>query len=414
MPLHFSNSRHTECICSTGVNYDANQKFIMKTPVQESFVPKLACALLIALQIFVITGCGPEPGKPEQSSIKLGAVLPLTGDSAAWGEQGRWGIQYAVAEANEKGGIGGKKIEVVYEDSQAIPRLAMTAATKLTDIDKVPAIIGDIVSATTLAMAPIAEQKKAVLVGISCSAPAISQAGEFVFRVWPSDNLEGEVAAKWTRSKGFQKAAVLHIATDYGQGLAAVFKKSFEANGGKVVSIQAYSQDQTDFRSNLARIESESPDVVYLISYYKDAALALRQAKEVGLKAQFLGATAVENDELLKLAGNAAEGLAYPTIVDFDADHPTKTQSAFLTKFTQLHGKKPDWAATHAYDATAVIIQALEAGARSGEEIRAVLDKRRQFQGITGTIKFDENGDVIDKPAIMKTVRDGKFVRLEP
>jgi branched-chain amino acid transport system substrate-binding protein len=370
--------------------------------------------LIIAAQLLTLVGCGPKASESNKPSIKLGAVLPLSGDSAAWGEQGRWGIEYAVNEANEKSGTGGNKIEVVYEDSQAVPRLGVTAATKLIDVDKVPAIIGDIVSSTTLAMAPIVEQKKVVLVGISCSAPAITHAGDFVFRVWPSDTLEGEVAANWARSKGFEKAALLHIATDYGQGLADVFKSHFEAKGGKVVVIQAYSQDQTDFRSNLARIKSDSPDVVYLISYYKDAALVLRQAQEVGLKTQFLAATAVENDDLLKIAGNAADGLTYPTIVDFDADHPTDAQREFINKFTQLHGKKPDWAATHAYDATAVVLQALQAGARTGEEIRALIDKKREFQGITGTIKFDANGDVIDKPAVMKTVRDGKFVRLQP
>lgn len=341
--------------------------------------------------------------------IRIGAILPLTGDSAGWGEQGKWGVELAVMDANESIVIDGTEIEVVYEDSQAVPRIGIAAFNKLTQVDGVPAIVGDIVSSTTLAMAPYAEERKVVLIGISTSAPAITNAGRFVFRVWPSDNLEGSAAADWAYAQGHRKVSVLHMANDYGVGLAEAFQDRFGKHGGSVVSTQSYPQDQTDFRANLTRVKAEAPDVLYLIGYYKDVALALKQAKELGLSVVFMGPTAVESPELLKIAGDAAEGLVYPTIVDFDPAHPTDRQAEFIERFRARFGKEPDWAASHAYDAALVVFETLKSGARTGEQIRSAIDARRKFEGVTGKIQFDKNGDVIEKKIVIKTVRNGKF-----
>jgi branched-chain amino acid transport system substrate-binding protein len=370
------------------------------------------CALLPATFLALQTGLGESQTATTAPPIRLGAVLPLTGDSASWGQQGRWGIDFAVRQINARGGIQGRQIEIVFEDSQALPRLAVTAFSKLTQVDHVPAVIGDIVSATTLAMAPLAEERQVVLIAPTASAPALTKAGKFIFRVWPSDLLEGGAAANWARSQGMQKAAILHIANDYGSGLAGAFGARFESLGGKVVSIQSYGQDQTDFKPYLLRVKSEAPDVVYLVSYYKDAAQLLKQAKEIGVNRKFLGATAVESPDLLTLAGTAAEGLVYPTIVDFDPSNPTATQTRFISEFKAAYGKDPDWASSHAHDAALVILEVMKAGAITGEQIRAAIDKRRVFEGVTGPIHFDENGDVIDKQVVMKTVRGGAFVVL--
>ncbi len=363
--------------------------------------------LLIFLIIPTIAYC------QSQIPLRIGAVLPLTGSSAAWGEQGRWGIEFAVRKINKAGGINGRPVEVIYEDSQALPRLAITAFRKLSKIDRVPAVIGDIVSATTLAMAPFAQEQKIVLIAISASAPSITDAGEFIFRVWPSDLLEGTVAATWVHSQGFKKVSILHIANEYGTGLAGAFKGEWGNQGGEIVSLQSYAQDQTDFRSYLIRIKAESPEAVYLISYYKDAALALKQAKGMGLHCRFIGATAVESPDLLSIAGDAAEGLVYPTIVDFDPTNPTKSQKEFIDEFKALNGKEPDWAGSHAHDAALVILETLKSGARTGEEIRQYIDSTREFHGVTGFIRFDKNGDVVDKPVMMKTVRNGSFEVLD-
>jgi branched-chain amino acid transport system substrate-binding protein len=374
------------------------------TSVQRAEVVALA---LLLVAVSVLPACGP---KKASEQVHIGAVLPLTGASAAWGEQGRWGIDFAVRKFNESGGLDGRPVEVTYEDSQAVPRIAVTAFNKLTQVDRVSAVVGDIVSASTLAMAPLAEERHVVLIAPTSSAPAITNAGDFIFRVWPSDLLEGQAAADWAVSHGLRKVAILYIANDYGSGLANAFRKRLEKLGGQVVSTQSYGQDQTDFRPYLIRIKSEAPDLVYLVSYYKDAALALRQSKEIGVTAKFMGATAVESPDLLTLAGKAAEGLVYPTIVDFDTSNPDSKQRTFIEEFKKTYGKSPDWASSHSHDAALVILEVIKAGARTGDEIRLAIDKRRHFYGVTGAIHFDDNGDVIDKQVIMKTVRDGIFV----
>jgi len=374
----------------------------------------ISIVISLSLLLVFLIGCSQQQDEQNISTspIRIGAVLPLSGNSAAWGEQGRWGIEMAITKANEAGSISGHRIEVIFEDSQATPRIALTAFNKLTQVDGVDAVVGDIVSATTLAMAPLAEERNVTLIAPTASAPAITNAGTFIFRVWPSDLLEGVAAADWARAQHIDKVAILHIANDYGAGLATTFRTQLEGTGGQIVSVQSYAQDQTDFKPYLTRVKYESPDLIYIISYYKDAGLILKQAREMGIATRFLGATAVESPDLLLLAGSAAEGLVYPTIVDFDPSNPTPHQKVFIDEFTKMYGKSPDWASSHAHDAMLVIIEALKSGARTGDEIRAYIDKRRIFEGLTGKIHFNDNGDVIDKPIVMKEVRDGKFVVL--
>jgi len=345
----------------------------------------------------------------QTGSIKIGAVLPLTGDSAAWGEQGKYGIELAVEEINSKGGINGKKLEVVYEDSQAIPKNAVTSIQKLINVDKVPAVVGDIVSATTLAMAPIAEKSKTVLIAISASAPAITNAGEYIYRVWPSDLLEGSVLAEFVSKNKYKKVCILHIQTDYGTGLRDAFKKTFEQKGGRVILTQGYKQDETDFKPVLLKIKSKRPDAVYIVGYYKDSGLILKQAKEIGLKTQFFGATAVESPKLIEIAGDAAEGLIYPIITDFDPDNPSPIQKEFIEKFKKKFGVVPDWASSHSHDAVVVIAEAMKKGGTTGKAIKKTIDSQKIFEGVTGKIVFDKNGDVIDKPVTIKTIKNGKF-----
>ena len=374
-----------------------------------SIKSRFMCLVSIIFLCMIVVSGGTAFSESQPGSVKIGAVLPLTGDSSAWGEQGKYGIELAVEEINAKGGINGKKLEVVYEDSQAIPKYAVTSIQKLINVDKVPAVAGDMVSATTLAMAPIAEKSKTVLIAISASAPAITNAGEYIYRVWPSDLLEGSVLAEFAAKNKYRKVCILFIQTDYGTGLRDAFKKTLEQKGGKVLLTQGYKQDETDFKSALLKVKSKKPDAVYIVGYYKDSGLILKQAKEIGLKTQFFGATAVESPKLIEIAGDAAEGLIYPIITDFDPEHPTPVANQFIEHFKKKFGIAPDWASSHAHDAVVVIAEAMKKGGATGTGIKKAIDFQRRFEGVTGKIIFDENGDVIDKPVTIKTVRHGKF-----
>lgn len=379
----------------------------MPTPIQRINVVIFKAVFIYCLSAIFIS-CSSK-----NDYLKIGAILPLTGNSASWGEQGKYGIELAVEDINSKGGINGKLVNVIYEDSKAIPKDAVSAIQKLINADKVPAVIGDIVSATTLAMAPIVEKGKVVLIGISCSAPAISQAGQYVYRVWPSDLLEGSTFAKYVSSKGYKNICVLHMKNDYGSGLAKVFEETFIEKGGNVPLVQGYSQDEIDFKPYLRKIQSKNCDGIYIMGYYQDAALILKQAREIGLKTQFFGATAVENSKLIEVAGDGANGLIYPTITDFDIKNPSPIAKDFISRFAKRFGVEPDWASSHAYDATLVICETMKRGSLSGSDIKATIDSVKIFNGVTGTITFDSNGDVVNKPVTIKIVKDGKFQILE-
>ncbi len=179
--------------------------------------------VLIAL-LFCPSGCKKE--EPQAKEIKIGAILPLTGSAAPYGENAKRGIELALTEINAAGGIQGSRIRVLFEDSRTDPKEAVSALNKLYSTHGVRYIIGDINSSGVLAMAPIAEKNKIILLSPGASNPKISDAGEYIFRNWHSDALEGQVDAEHAYSKmNWRTAAVLYVDAAYGVGLAETFRK---------------------------------------------------------------------------------------------------------------------------------------------------------------------------------------------
>lgn len=369
---------------------------------------RLLIVFLFLLSFVVLFSCTKTHEEPNE--VKIGAILPLTGDAASWGEAGKEGIELAVSEINSKGGINGRKLEIIYEDTQANPEKGASAMLKLATIDKVPAVVGDIVSATTLAAAPIAEKNKVVLLSPTASAPKITHAGKYIFRIWPSDLTEGTAIANFAaKDLGLKRVAILYIQNDYGIGLRDVFKKVFTQLGGKIIEAVAYKPDETNFRAHLTKIVKKSPEAIYLVSYYKDAALVLKQAKELKITTQFLGTTAVEEPKLIEIAGEAAEGLIYPISSGYDPKSQDKVVQEFNKRFKEKYGKAPGFVQAQCYDALKILAYVISKGNYTGEAIQKALEGLKDYHGVTGVISFDENGDVI-KPTIIKTIKNGKFV----
>lgn len=342
--------------------------------------------------------------------LKIGAILPLSGDAASWGEAGKEGIDIAIDEVNGKGGINGKKVAVMYEDSQAQPEKGVSAMLKLATIDNVPAVIGDIVSATTLAAAPIAEKNNVVLLSPTASAPKITEAGKYIFRIWPSDLAEGTAIAEFAANTlRVKRIAILYIQNDYGIGLQQVFEKRFKELGGKTLLSVAYKQDETDFRPHLTKIKAQKPEAIYLVSYYKDAALILKQAKQLKINAKFLGTTAIEEPKLFEIAGDAAEGVIYPISSGYDPDSKETAVSKFIEDFKKKYNKDPGFVQAQTYDAAKLVTTAMQKGGLTGPAIQKYLETLKGYNGVTGVITFDKNGDVV-KPTKIKTIKDGKFV----
>lgn len=358
--------------------------------------------------LFITAFLFPLSCKKEPEEIKIGSVLPLTGDAAKYGASAKKAIDLAVQEINLAGGIKGSKIIVIYEDDQASPDKGVSAFQKLITVDKVPVVIGAMPSSVTLAMAPIAEKNKVVLFSPASSNPKVTEAGDYIFRNDVSDVFEGVKMAEevWERL-GLKKVAVLYINNDYGAGIKDVFIRRFEELGGKIVDVETFEQGATDFRTQLTKIKQSNPEASYIVGY-KEQIQILKQYKELAIKAQILATIMLEDPEIIQKVGDAAEGAIY-TYRAYDPQSGQKEVTEFVENFKTKYGIEPDNWAAQCYDALKIVVLAIKRGGYTSEGIKNSLYRIRDFPGVSGLTTFDENGDVI-KPIILKTVKDGKFV----
>jgi branched-chain amino acid transport system substrate-binding protein len=362
----------------------------------------IGIVVIVALAIVLVV----TQTKREPQEIKIGAVLPLTGDGAKYGEEARNGIELALEDIKDL------KIKVVYEDDQGTVNGAINAFNKLVESVKVPIIIGPMYSSTALAVAPLGEKKKVVIFSPSASSPELTKAGDYFFRNWPSDVYEGGEMARFAYNNlNLKTIAILSVNLDYGVGLIKVFEKVFKSLGGQILTIEYYDQGATDFRTQLSKIKSLNPEAIYLPGYYTEIGLILRQAKEMGLKTKFLSCVGFDNPKVLEIAGNAAEGVIFARPY-YDPESKNPMVKTFVERFRQRFGRDPGIYAAHSYDALKIVVTAIKKGGYSADGIKSALYSIKNFPGVTGNTSFDENGDV-EKPIQIMKVKHGSFVRYE-
>jgi branched-chain amino acid transport system substrate-binding protein len=344
--------------------------------------------------------------------VTIGAVLPLTGSGAIWGQNAKKGIDLALDEINSGGGVKGRKLEVIYEDSESLPKSAVSALRKLINAHHVHATITDIASSNVLAMAPIAESNKVVMLSPGASSPEITNAGEYTFRNWPSDALQGIYSAKIAYDKlKFRKVAIIYVNNAYGVGLKDVFTKEFNKLGGEVLITEAFKQEDTDYRMQLTKIKNIESDGIYIPGYPKEMALLLKQSKELGITKQILATEAFEDPKILEVAGDAAEGVIYS--YPKPADPKERIVGEFINNYKKHYAEEPGICSDTGYDAIRILAWAMEESGFTGPEIQKQLLKLKDFPGAAGLTTFDENGDA-QKPFIFKTVKNGTFVNYTP
>lgn len=345
--------------------------------------------------------------KPE--TIKIGAILPLSGNAAQYGQWCKNGIGLAVDEINFKGGIKGKKIEVIYEDDAAEPKKGASSVNKLINIDKVKVIIGPLPSAITLAVAPICEKNKIVIMS-SSSSPAITHAGDYIFRNWPSDDFEGSAMAKYAIKKGFKKIAILHINNEYGLGAADVFKREYSMLGGELLIMETYQQGSSDMRAQIIKIKKYNPDAIYLIGHAKENGHVVKQLKDLTVKSQIFGTVGIESPDLINIAGKSAEGIIY-TAPTFDPKSSDPVVKTFREAYTQKYGTESNIFSAIMYDAVKIIALMIGEYGYDSDKIKEGLYKLNNYPGVSGNTTFDQNGDVV-KPIIFKTIKNKQFVSI--
>ncbi|MCX5638853.1 MAG: ABC transporter substrate-binding protein, partial [Planctomycetota bacterium] len=240
--------------------------------------------------------------KEELKEIKIGAILPLTGNNARYGIWIQEALELAKDDINSEGGINGKKLKIIYEDDQADPKLAANAMQKLATVDRVPVVFGSWASSSVLSQAPIAEKTHTVLMGEAIS-PKIRDAGDYVFRIQPDARYYiRELVPFMCNKTEVRKISIFYVNNDFGSDQAKVFETEFKEAGGQVLSVDAFEQGATDFKTELIKIQSKAPEAIFCPAY-AEIAIILKQARELGMKQQFFASVPFENPDILKAAG---------------------------------------------------------------------------------------------------------------
>lgn len=372
----------------------------------------LTVAAVLLIAVIVVLFVKTQNQQVEKAdSITIGAILPLTGSAAPYGQNAQRGIDLAVSEINAGDGISGKKVIVLYEDSKTEPKEAVAALQKLFNSNGVRYVIGDINSTGLLAMAPIAERNKILLLSPGASNPKVSDAGDYIFRNWHSDALEGQVDAEYAfLSMKWKTAAVLYVNAAYGAGLAETFKKVFEKQGGRVVAYEAYAQDATNMREQISKIIAVQPDGLYLPGWPKEMSVALKQLKELGSNIPVLSAQGFDDPSILRLAGDAAEGVIFS--VPQQPDPNDETVKSFLEKYKTTYNREPGVCSASGYDALMIYAEAINEVGDDPENVQGFMAELKGFSGADGPVSFDKYGDLL-KPFVFKKVYKGKFEQLK-
>jgi branched-chain amino acid transport system substrate-binding protein len=348
--------------------------------------------------------------KKEPNEIRIGAILPLTGDAAVYGERLKEGIELS-RYVFERQAIN-PRIDIHFEDSRLDPKEAVNAFYKL-EQSNIKFIIGPYSSSEVLAVAPIAEKKRILVISPGASSPKITSAGDYIFRIVASDIYDGQVLAHYAeKNLKATSAGIVYINNDYGLGINEAFAKEFKSLNGNIMISLSFEPNNTDFRTYLLKLKQAKPDVVILIGF-KEMGFFLKQMGELGLSFSILTTGLFENPDIIKIAGKFAEKVLY-TMPYFDINGNDNVVIEFKKYFLELYPNKQP-AIEHAlgYDALNVLLSVMKGAQSSVEKVKQHLYETKNFPGVAGSLTFDTNGDVI-KPYGIKQYKNGTFTWLIP
>jgi branched-chain amino acid transport system substrate-binding protein len=372
--------------------------------------------LLAAASTSTLVGCkkgnegdggGSEPGG-EGGEIVIGHYGSLSGNTAQFGQETDKAVKLAVDELNAAGGVLGKKVKVVTLDTRGDSTEAANAVSRLIDVEKATAIIGEVASSLSLAGGRVAQRAKVPMVTPSSTNPKVTEIGDYIFRVCFIDPFQGKVMAKFARENlKVEKVAILKdTKNDYSIGLAEAFKSAFEEAGGKIIEEQSYGQGDTDFSAQLTAIKNSEAEAVFVPGYYGEVGAIARTAQRLGIKIPMLGGDGWDAPDLFKIGGDAVEGYYYSN--HFAPDVASDAAKAFVADYEKLHGTKPTGIAALGYDAAKVLFDAIKrAGKLDGPAIRDALAATKDFQGVTGKITLNDKRDA-EKSAVVLKIQGGQ------
>jgi branched-chain amino acid transport system substrate-binding protein len=376
--------------------------------------------LFAILAAALVAGCnkqdggGSAGGGSTSGVIKIGEFASLTGKEATFGISSHEGTLMAIEEINAAGGVLGKKLELLTEDTQSKAGEPATVVNKLVARDGVVAMLGEVASSRSLEAAPICQQNKIPMVSPSSTNPKVTETGDYIFRVCFIDPFQGTVMANFAMKtlKAKKLAVFTDVKSDYSKGLAKFFKEQVAKNGGQIVVELDFNGGDKDFKAQLTSIKSANPDAVFIPGYYTDAALIAIQAKQLGLNVPLLGGDGWESEKLTEIGKDAVEGHYFST--HYSPEVGSATSKKFVENYKKRwNGKVPDALAACGYDSAIVLVDAMKrAGSAEGPKVREALAATKDFDAVTGRITLNAQRDAV-KSAVILQVKGGKFAYLE-
>lgn len=356
---------------------------------------RLAIAAAISILAFGTLACAAE-----SPDVPLGAILSLTGSGAPYGNSIQRGVDLAVEEINAAGGInveggGGKPIALTVHDTQSDAQVGVQRARELIEGGTV-AVIGAVVSDVTLAIAPLFEEAEVILISPASSTPKLSDAGIFIYRNFPSDDLEALNTADYIFNKsGLREAAVIAQQSEFGLGQKNAFIQRFRLLGGREVGQESYpvNAGADDYQRVAESIAAAVPPAVYIAGYTEDTAAMAAALRAAGVDSALFGTGAVLADALVAAAPGAVDGLIFPQ-PSFDRNSEEDHIRQFVAAYEAAYGARPDVYAAHGYDAVKLLALAIQESGTDAQELRFYLNSMNPYPGVTGSTDFDDNGDV--------------------
>ncbi|MCR4398746.1 MAG: ABC transporter substrate-binding protein [Firmicutes bacterium] len=378
-------------------------------------IGRLAGILLAVMLVSAVSGCG--GGAKE---IKVGCFYPMTGSNAMKGQLNKNGTLLAIDDINAAGGLLGRKVVAVVEDTQSKKENVPNVVRKLIEQDKVVVLMGEVASSNSIAAGPVVKQLKVPAIAPTSTNPKVvldpedlTKLNPYYFRACFIDPLQGSVLANFVSNnlKKTRAALLYNIAQDYNKGLAEYFKNRFQKNGGTIVAEETYPDQTQDFKPQLTKIKQANPEVVITPNTYAESGLILRQAKELGLNAIFLAGDATHAPKVIEIAGDAAEGLYLTTL--YAPDDPDPKAQAFAKKYRDKYKEEPNSNSCFSYEAMMVIAEAIKkAGKAEPEAIRDAMENQiKDLDVPSGKFTMDpKTHNPLNKPVVVIQVKQGNFV----
>ena len=364
--------------------------------------------LVATLVLALVSGCS-QVGGGGSGDIYFGVSGPLTGPNAEYGQIWKKAFDIATEEINAKGGIKGRKVQILFEDTQSDPKQSVVVAEKFVNDKRIVAEIGDFASPASMAASPIYERGGLVQYGFTNSHPDFTKGGQYMFTTSPNQADDAPFLAQYAvQELGKKKLVLLHLNTDWGKTTADLFEARAKELGATIAYRDAYLPDEKDFKTILTKARDANPDGLALMSYYTDAALIAQQARAQGVTAEIIANGATYSPKFLELGGAAVEGVK--TTSPWFTGNPRPAVQEFVKKYRDRYGEDPNWFAGNAYDTVMILAHVIDKVGTDRKAIRDGLAGLKDYPSLVyGTVTFGEDRRATIKEFNRLVVKEGQF-----